>query len=357
VSDSCDRPRTTTWAADDLRNLSREVLERLGVPPDIARTVAGDVVDANLAGHDSHGVIRIPQYARALASGEIVPDGRPEVLSDRGATLLVSGGWGFGQAAGRAAMSLAIDRAKELGVGSAALVRAHHLGRLGAYVEQASEAGCVGMVWVGGIGAGELLAVPHGGAKAAYGTNPIAAGVPLGEQSPFVLDFATTTVARGKVMVARDGGPPLPPGSIVDAEGRETTDPEAFFAGGALLPFGGHKGYALAVLAELLGQALTGAGTTGEEGHGGIFASAGSLFLAIDAGAFRPADETGRAASAIADRIRAVPPAPGVDAVRIPGDPEADMRARRQREGIALPDKTVVALRETASALGVPMPD
>jgi LDH2 family malate/lactate/ureidoglycolate dehydrogenase len=157
-------------------------------------------------------------------------------------------------------------------------------------------------------------------------------------------------------MVARDGGPPLPPGSIVDAEGRPTTDPEAFFAGGALLPFGGHKGYALAVLAELLGQALTGAEHTGGEGRGGIFASAGALFVAIDAGAFRPAAAASEAAAGIADRIRAVPPAPGVDAVRIPGDPEAQTRERRLREGITLPARTVAGLRETAAALGIDPP-
>jgi LDH2 family malate/lactate/ureidoglycolate dehydrogenase len=336
--------------------MSRQVLERLGTPADIAATVAADVVDANLAGHDSHGVIRIPQYARAIASGEIVPDGRAEVLSDRGGTALVSGGWGFGQAAGRAAMGLAITRAKDFGIAAAALIRCHHLGRLGAYAEQASAAGCIGMAWVGGIGSGELLAVPHGGAKAAYGTNPISAGFPLDDGSPFLLDFATTAVARGKVMVARDGGAPLPPGSIVDAEGRQTTDPDAFFAGGALLPFGGHKGYALAVLAELLGQALTGAERTGDEGHGGIFASAGALFIAIDVGAFRSDGLATSVATGIADRIRDVPPAPGVDAVRIPGDPEAQTRARREREGVELPAKTVAALLETAAALGIPAP-
>ncbi|MFM9106222.1 MAG: Ldh family oxidoreductase [Chloroflexota bacterium] len=350
MSDTSD---AAAWSPDTLRDISRRILEALGTPADIAESVARDVVDANLAGHDSHGVIRIPQYARAIEAGDIIPDARAEVLSDRGGTLLISGGWGFGLAAGRAAMALAIARAKDLGVAAAALVRAHHLGRLGIYPEQAGAAGCVGMAWVGGIGSGELLAVPYGGARAAFGTNPIAAGFPMGEDPPFLLDFATTSVARGKVMVARDAGTPLPPGSIVDRDGLPSTDPADFFAGGALLPFGGHKGYALAVLAELLGQALTGADETGGEGRGGIFGAAGALFVAIDAGAFRPAGAAETAAATIADRIRAVPPAPGFEAVRIPGDPESESRARRLREGIVLAPGTEADLLETAASLGV----
>ena len=335
-----------------LRALTAAMLGRAGTPGDIAAVVAEDLVAANLAGHDSHGVIRVPTYLRAIADGELLPEGRATVVADRGATVLVSGGWGFGQASGRAATELAVGRARRFGVGAAALVRCNHLGRLGTFAEQAAEAGCVGMAWVGGIG-GTRQVVPHGGARAAYGTNPVTAGVPLAGGSPFVLDFATSAIAAGKVNVAADAGKTLPPGAIVDRDGRPSTDPRDFLDGGALLPFGGHKGAALAVLAELLGQALTGADQTASEGLGGPFAGAGALFVAIDGGAFRPAPETARQGAEIADRVRAVPPAPGHDAVLVAGDPEAAATAARSRDGIALPAKTVDDLVAAAARLGL----
>lgn len=340
-------------SADALRRLGERIFVAAGVPADIAAVVAEDLVDANLAGHDSHGVIRVPEYVAAIRAGAIRPEGRPTVAAERGATATVDGGWGFGQVAGRFATDLATGRTREHGVAAVALVRCNHLGRLGGFMERAAAAGCVGMLWVGGIG-GAHQAVPFGGARPAFGANPLAAGFPAGDAGNVIVDFATTAVAGGKVMVAYDRGEPLPPGAIVDKHGRPTTDPAAFVDGGALLPFGGHKGYALAVLVELLGQALTGADRTGDEGFGGTpFARSGALFVAIDAGAFRPAADAVGCAARIAARIRATPPAAGHDAVRLPGDPEAQTRAARLREGVPLPARTWQAVVETAASLGV----
>ncbi|HEU5430144.1 MAG TPA: Ldh family oxidoreductase, partial [Thermomicrobiales bacterium] len=223
---------TVVCDPEALQTFAGRILAGAGTPDDIAAVVAEDLVDANLAGHDSHGVIRVPQYVKAIADGEIRPTGRATAVADRGATAVVSGEWGFGQASGRFASDLAVERAHCYGVAAVALIRCNHLGRIGAFMERISAGGCVGMMWVGGIG-GAHQAVPFGGAKPAYGANPLAAGVPLPSGDPFILDIATTAVAGGKVMVAYDRGEPVPPGTIVDRAGNPTTDPAALLDGGA----------------------------------------------------------------------------------------------------------------------------
>lgn len=340
------------FQADALRVLGERIFAAVGAPEDTARVVATSLVDANLAGHDSHGVLRIPQYVGQVREERTIdPAARPRVLSARQATALVSGEWGFGQPAGRAATDEAVRRAREYGIAAVGLVRCNHLGRVGEYVEQAAAAGCVALVCVGGV---KAAAVPYGGSRRALGTNPFAVGFPLAGEPPAVLDFATTAVAAGKIMAARAAKKPLPPGCIVDGQGRPETDPEAFFNGGALLPFGGHKGYALAVLIELLGQALT-----GTERYGGGVAGArverraGALFCAVDTAAFRPAGEAAAAARRVVDRLRSNPPAPGVERVLTPGEPEALTRQARRAAGIELPEETWRSIAATAEVAGL----
>jgi LDH2 family malate/lactate/ureidoglycolate dehydrogenase len=249
----------------------------------------------------------------------------------------------------------AVFRAHKHGVAAVALVRCTHLGRLGNYMERGCADGVAALAWVGGLGLTHA-AVPYGGSRGAYGANPIAAGFPT-DGGPVILDFATTAVAGGKVLVAQAAGEELAPGCIVDAEGRPTTDPAAFIAGGALLPFGGHKGYALAVIAELLGQALSGSDLAAEEGFGGeTFPKAGALFVALDPAAFRAPLEALRAATAFVERVRAVPPAPGFDAVYLPGEPEALRRAERERDGIPVERPTWEAIVDVATELDVTVP-
>jgi hydroxycarboxylate dehydrogenase B len=198
------------------------------------------------------------------------------------------------------------------------------------------------------FGGGPFAATPFGGVGKVLSTNPIAFGVPR-RGAPLVLDFATTAVAEGKIRVARAKGVPVPEGYIVDREGRPTTTPDDFYEGGMLLPFGGHKGFALAMVVEMLSIALTGADAAPHEG--GRFN--GAVFLAIDPSALRPLDDFVGAVEAINDRVAGVPPAPGSDGVLIPGQPEERSRERRLREGIPLPDATWQAIQETARELGV----
>ena len=235
-----------------LEAFGREVFVALGAPEDIAAEVAAHLVRANLAGHDSHGAIRIPQYATMIAQGAIKPAGRPSVVRERGATMLVDATDGFGQYATAWALDRAIERAGEQGSAVVAIRRVNHIGRLGDYTERAARRGYVAEVTVGAAGPGIGGAAPFGGAARFLGTNPWSLGIPTGAE-PVLVDFATTVVAEGKVRVARAKREALPPGCIVDKEGRPSTDPEDFYAGGMLLPFGGHKGYGLALGAALLG--------------------------------------------------------------------------------------------------------
>jgi len=340
------------FQADALQTLGTRIFAAEGTPDDIAEIISTLLVEANLMGHDSHGVLRIPSYVRQAQQGSLDVAARPRILSAKGATALVSGEWGFGQLAGRLAMDEAIRFAREYGVGAAGAVRCNHLGRVGTYVEQAAAAGCVGMAWVGGLGP---RAVPHWGSRRALGTNPMAVGFPMDGEHPVVLDFATTMVAAGKIAAARAAKKTVAPGWIVDRDGQPTTDPEAFMQGGALLPFGEHKGYALSVIVDLLGQALTGADDPRprEGGDTRTERRSGALVCAIDLGAFRPPQEAKGAARRILDRLRAVPPVPGFARVLTPGQPEAIAQAERAETGIELADETWRAISATALAAGL----
>ena len=345
--------------AERLVEIGRGIFVAAGVPADVALRVAESLVDANLVGHDSHGVLRIPQYLDDLRAGFIVPDAEPRVVREVAAAALVDGGWAFGQISARFAAEQAVARAKVTGLAAVGLVRANHIGRLGEWASWAASQGVVALVTAGGFGG--RGAAPYGGRAVAFGTNPMAlafpASAPSGAASgdPLVLvDFATSAVAAGKIRFAVAKGEPLPPGSIVDHDGNPTTDPAAFYAGGMLLPFGGHKGYGLAVAIELLGQALTGSDAFAEEGRGGpVYGRSGALFVALSADLFRTFGEYAASAETFAEKVRSVPPAPGFAEVMLPGGPERRTREARLREGVPLPDSTWEALAAAGRAVGV----
>lgn len=342
-----------SFTAEQLRRVSRAAFVATGAPEDIAARVAESLVDANLTGHDSHGVMRIPQYVNGIAQGEIDVRARPEVCRETAVSALVDGHWTFGQVAAGRATQVAIAKARENGVAAVGLIRAHHIGRLGEYSEMASAQGVILMVFAGGFEGGHGAA-PYGGRQIAFGTNPLSFGLPAGERPDVMVDFATTAVAAGKIRVAMAKGEQLPEGMIADKEGRPTTNPADYFDGGFLLPAGGHKGYGLAVVVELLGQAFTGADTTAEGNLGGPFyRRSGSLFVALNAGLFRPAEEYAQAADNVINRIKAVPPAPGFSEVMLPGEPELRARWRRACDGIAVPEATWEAIKACTAPLGV----
>ena len=335
-----------TVAADRLRALTRRIFEGAGTPPDLAEIVTDHLINANLAGHDSHGVIRIPSYVQTIKRGQLDPTARPRVATDIGPTILVDGNWTFGQVAARFGIDLAIARAKELGVAMVGIVHANHIGRVGEYPTIAAERGVAAFVTVGGLG---KSVAPHGGRQGALGTNPVSFGFPAAKHPPFLVDFATSAIAGGKVMVARAKPEQLPENTLLDAEGQPTRDPNAYFAGGALLPFGGHKGYGLSLVSALFSGVLTQAAHFDDGARGG----GGVLMVAIDAGAFGPAERAIADADAAFDTLKAVPPAAGVAEVLIPGEPEARSRERRGREGIPVAESTWKEIEETAKTVGV----
>ncbi|MGI8423860.1 MAG: Ldh family oxidoreductase [Chloroflexota bacterium] len=350
---------------EPLEHLGAQIFERLGTPPDAAAEVAAHLVRANLAGHDSHGAIRIPQYALQISQGIIQPAARPEVIKRQGATLLVDGAGGFGHFTTAFALQRSIDVALEFGIAVAAIRRANHIGRVGDYSETAARRGLVAIITVGAAGPGVGGATPFGGTQRFLGTNPWSIGIPTTDPQPLLVDFATTVVAEGKVRVARDKHDSLPPGCIVDKDGNPSTNPADFYAGGMLLPFGAHKGYALALASALLGGLaaigdtapnLAGSPVLPDLGQPGE-RSGGALVIVIDPSAFGDPDAYAAGVGRVTAAVRRVPAAPGSQGVLAPGDPEARTRAQRQRDGISLAGDTWDAIAKVAGEHGVLMPD
>src|SRR5258705_7836122 len=248
---------------DRLRRPTAPTLAGGGSEPAEAALVAAHLVDANLAGHDSHGVGLIPHYERHLKEGLVVPNTSVKALKDDGAFLMFDGQRGFGRRVAGEAMAAAMERIRETGVVVVTLANSHHVGRVGAYGEMASAAGLVSLHFVN-VADHKGLVAPFRGSDSRFSTNPVCIGMPgTATQPPLLLDMATSGVAMGKVAVAKRAGKHLPAGNLIDAQGAPTTDPEVMYREprGSLLPFGAHKGVALAVLTELLAGAMSGGAT------------------------------------------------------------------------------------------------
>jgi len=334
-----------TLSKQQLHDLTKGIFCQAGAPSDLADQVAEVLVDNHLAGHDSHGILRIPEYLKSIADGEIVPTARPEVIQETPASALVQGHWALGQATGIFAADLAIAKAKAHQVAVVSVVQAAHTGRLAAFTERAARQDVVMFMAIGTVD--RPMTAPFGGAAAVLGTNPVAFSLPNPGGAPITLDIATSAIAAGKVKVAKARHENLPPDVIVDKHGNPSTNPQDFMDGGFLLPFGGHKGYALAVIAELLSGPLIGA-----ESFPAVTQRSGIFIFAMKADLFRAMPDY---AGALADRlgqIKGVPPAPGFQEVLVPGEPEARTRERREREGIPIPEHTWQAVIAAARTVG-----
>jgi uncharacterized oxidoreductase len=341
--------------ASRLRQLTATILGRGGSEPAEADLVAGHLVDANLAGHDSHGVSLIPHYVRHLKEGLVVPNTSAKLLKDDGAFLMFDGQRGFGRRVAGEAMAAAMVRCRESGVAVMTLAGSHHVGRVGAYGELASAAGLVSIHFVNVADHGGLVA-PFRGSDARFSTNPVCIAMPgTAAQPPLLLDMATSGVAMGKVLVARLAGRQLAEGNLIDAQGAPTTDPEVMYREprGALLPFGAHKGYALAVLTELLAGALSGGGTIQPENprRGGIVNNMFSVL--VDPARLAGVDWMRREIDGFLGYVKASPAADPAAPVLVPGDPERLAREARGREGVPLDAATWEAMVAAGEAMGV----
>jgi LDH2 family malate/lactate/ureidoglycolate dehydrogenase len=328
--------------ASRLHSLLTDIFVAAGTPEDIAQYVSSSLVDSSLKGVDSHGVMRVCLYVDQIESGWIRPNARPEIESETPTMAIIRGNLGFGIYSLGYALDVAIQKAKVSQVAAVGLVDSTHTGRLGWFVEKAAGQNIVANIIGGGHeGPGRSVA-PHGGAARILAPNPYAYGVPGGRYGPVVVDISTSVVAEGKLQVFRAKKKELPPGWILDRNGRPSTDVEDFYSGGMLLPAAGQKGYGLAVVAELLGRALLG------EAH-----ELNWLIIAIDIEAFRPLADFTLDSETFLGELKRVPPAPGFDEVLIPGEPEAHTAERRQAEGIPIPDETWEKIFATARKVEV----
>jgi LDH2 family malate/lactate/ureidoglycolate dehydrogenase len=339
--------RSVRFQAAELRRFSQSILEAAGTPEDLASIVAVSLVDANLAGHDSHGVIRLTSYVANVRGGQVQPAARGDVAALGGACARVDGAWGWGQPAAHLATDTAAGLARANGVGLVTIGRCNHIGRLGEYIEKLSRVGLMSLMTCNARPA----VAPYGGYTRMLGTNPIAWGAPqeLG-RPPLVVDFATAAIAEGKLKVAHAAGAGVPWGAVVDKNGRPSEETAAFYDGGALTTFGGHKGFGLSVMAELMGGVLSGSGVSSVPGYDN---GNGTTVLAIDVGRFVPAADFKKQVEAFSDRLHEAPRAPGFDEILTPGEPEWRARERRTAEGIAVPEATLGAINELARELGV----
>jgi len=336
-----------------LTQAMRLVVAGFGSASDEIDAVVGNLVDANLTGHDSHGIGMLPRYADAYREGGLKPNAHARVVLDAGALLRLDGDAGFGQVIGREAMVLGIERARRHGSAIVALGNAHHLGRIGAWAEQAAAAGLVSLHFVNVVA--RPIVAPFGGARAGFGTNPFTAGVPLPGREPLIVDFATSVIAQGKTRVAHNKGQALPEGCVIDDQGRPSTDPRWSVVEpyGAILTFGAHKGYAMAVLSELLGGALA-AGLVGHREDGSAKRVLnGMLSVLIDPAALGDATAFEREAQAFLRSLLEAPARAGFGRVLIAGDPERAQRARRRAEGVPVDATTWQQILRAAESLGV----
>ena len=322
--------------AGRLQRAIEAIVAKGGSEPREAALVAGNLVEANLTGHDSHGVGMIPRYVKSLLEGGLAVNRHPQIVLDRGTTLRLDGRAGYGQVIGLEAMALGIERTKKHGTCVVAIGNSHHLGRIGHWAEQCIAADLVSIHFVNVVS--RPIVAPWGGRDARFGTNPVCIGVPRANGEPFVLDFATSRIAQGKTRVAHNQGKSLEPGIVIDDKGDPTTNPRYSVIPpfGAIMPFGEHKGSGLALACELLGGALAGGGTQHMPDQGKMRVLNGMLSILIDPAALGTAEFLAEQAEAFIAWEKASPPAAGVERVQIAGDPERTKRRQRRAEGVAV---------------------
>lgn len=345
-----------TLAADVLTRFATSMFEAAGVPADEAALVAHSLVDSNLAGHDSHGVLRILQYVRALQDSLLKGGVTLKILGRTPAVLTCDGQWGLGQVQAHRLLDALAPIAREVGLAAGTLMQCGHIGRLGEYGEKAASLGFVLFATVNNHGFGRAVA-PPGGTAGRIATNPVCFGVPAGD-SPVILDIGTSVCAEGKVRVAFNKGERVPEGWLLDAEGKPTTDPATFYATppGTILPLGAaqsYKGFGLGLVLDMLAGGLTGAPCSRPE-IGPRSANA-VVFVLFDPARFAGVEHFRREAGDLVTNVRSSPAVAGAT-VQLPGDPEKAQRQRRAKEGIPIDDGTWVQLTDLADKLGVPRP-
>ena len=345
---------------DQLHSLTKTIFEAAGCLSEEAQRVATHLVESNLAGHDSHGVIRIPPYIDWLRDGKVFANKSIEVVFENEAIAVVDGQFGLGQSIGEQAMQLGIDKSSQHGVAVIALRNSGHLGRIGDWPQMAVDAGKLSLHFVNTSGAGMLVA-PFGGIDRRLSANPFAAGVPTVGGDPILLDMSACTVAEGKIRVAFNQGRNVPDGCLIDSEGNPTNDPKVFYGDppGAILPIAGHKGSGLSLIIEMLAGALTGGGCTNPKNAGRVVN--GMLSIIIDRSFFGSNDSFFDEVRRYVDFVKESRTVTKDGEILMPGEIEQRTKAKRLEHGIDLDDTTWKQICSTCEKLGVeqalPQPD
>jgi LDH2 family malate/lactate/ureidoglycolate dehydrogenase len=345
---------TTRYPAAPLLAFATEAFESLGVPAVDAALWADTLVRSDLRGHASHGIFRLPWYVRRLQRGVMRPVTELETVRDTAAVMLLDAHDGVGQVAANAAMDLAIERAKTFGIAAVSVRRSNHFGAAMYFTLKAAWAGLIGMI---STNASPAMA-PWGGRQALIGNNPWSIAAPAGRHAPLILDIANTMVARGKIYTARQEGRSIPTGWAIDQNGVPTTDPAEALAG-LILPIGGHKGYAISFMMDVLSGILS--GSEFADGVAGPYqaerqSGCGHLVIVLSIEAFIGLDAFTLRVEQLIDKVKAAPLASGADEIFYPGEPEARAEAANLRDGLALPAATVAELTALAGELDIAHP-
>ncbi len=347
-----------TLLPEPLCSFARSLFVAANVPAADADVVARHLVDANLCGHDSHGVMRVPQYLQFLKDGKFHAGVPLDILSETPAVVAADANWGLGQVQSHRLLGMLLEKVSAIGVASGTLRNSGHVGRLGEYAERAAARGFALIACVNSHGAGRRVA-PPGGREGRISTNPICLGVPT-DAEPVVLDFGTSVAAEGKVRVHYQKNEPVPPGWLLDADGQPTTNPAVLYEEprGTLLPFGGsqaYKGFGLGLLIDLFAGGLSGGSCSHPDAP---LAGIGNalLFIVLNPELFGGRERFLESTTGLAGFVRSCPTAAGVEQIMLPGDPERAMKARRLIDGIAIPDGTWTMLVKEAERLNVVLP-
>lgn len=330
-----------TLTSDELRKVAYQLLHAAGAPERHARTVSDHLADANLAGHDSHGFIRVAQYIAGIKDGTLDPKADPEVVRESAGTAQVNGNATFGQVVATFATELAITKARETGVSLVTMSNLGHTGRIGTYPEMATKAGMAAIAFTGFWGRAIAGVAPFGGREGRLGTNPISISFPFAPEGTILLDFATSMAAEGKIRVYRARGEQLPEEWVLSKNGVPSRDPNDFYDGGAILPMGGvqggHKGYALSFMVALMGGVLGQLGST-DKARGAL--GSGTSIMVINVGGMAPEEEIRGQVQDLVRFVKDTPPMEGSSGVLYPGEIEDMTRRKRLEEGIPIEQTT-----------------
>lgn len=323
------------YSVEDLLNYCSKVLESAGLNSKDAEVAASSLVEADMRGVSSHGVTRLRTYAKRIRTGVIRSDVNPSIERDNAAALLINGNNGMGSVIGRKVMQMCIERADSYGSCFAAVNNCNHFG-IGAFFTQ--PVALQGYIAIAMSNATASV-VPYGGAEPMIGTNPLSIAIPTGNEAPIVMDMATSVVAQGKIIQAKKEGTSIPKGWAVDPNGNKTSDTELALAG-AMLPFGGPKGYAIGLLIQILCSVLSGANTDRNiPSFWNNFQdpqNLGNFFGVLRIDAFQTPDQFYSQIKILVDAIKTSRPGPGIETVMLPGEIEFNAQLRAEKEGVEL---------------------